>query len=148
MLRLLSLLIFKINSWNVEDKVTYPKKCIIIAAPHTSNWDFLIGRCYGYIQKIHPKYLIKSEVFYPIIGTLLKLNGIQEAMTFVQSGNHVTYLLCSLNTGGFSIKRVSSFELPIRVKDKDWRQMFCFVYSRQKSSTTRKITTPGAFIMG
>ena len=75
MLRLLSLLIFKINSWNVEDKVTYPKKCIIIAAPHTSNWDFLIGRCYGYIQKIHPKYLIKSEVFYPIIGTLLKLNG-------------------------------------------------------------------------
>ena len=75
MLRLLSLLIFKINSWNVEDKVTYPKKCIIIAAPHTSNWDFLIGRCYGYIQKIYPKYLIKSEVFYPIIGTLLKLNG-------------------------------------------------------------------------
>ena len=32
-------------------------KCIIIAA-HTSNW-FLIGRCYGYIQKIYPKYLIK-----------------------------------------------------------------------------------------
>ena len=75
MLRLLSLLIFRINGWNVEDKVIYPKKCIIIAAPHTSNWDFLIGRCYGYIQKIYPKYLIKSEVFYPIIGTLLKLNG-------------------------------------------------------------------------
>ena len=52
-----------------------------------------------------------------IKNTLLRLNGIQEAMTFVQSGNQVTYLRCSLNTQGFSIKRTSSFELPIRVKN-------------------------------
>ena len=51
MFRFLSKLIFKINGWKVEDTVAYPNKCIIIAAPHTSNWDFLIGRCYGYIQK-------------------------------------------------------------------------------------------------
>ena len=42
MFRFLSKLIFKINGWKVEDTVTYPKKCIIIAAPHTSNWDFLM----------------------------------------------------------------------------------------------------------
>ena len=75
MFRLISLLIFKINGWKVDDTISYPKKCIIIAAPHTSNWDFLIGRCYGYIQKIYPKYLIKSELFVPIIGTILRLNG-------------------------------------------------------------------------
>ena len=75
MFRLISLLIFKINGWKVDDTINYPKKCIIIAAPHTSNWDFLIGRCYGYIQKIYPKYLIKSELFVPVIGTILRLNG-------------------------------------------------------------------------
>ena len=75
MLRIISLLIFKINGWKVVDSFNYPKKCIVIAAPHTSNWDFLIGRCYGYIQSISPKYLIKSEIFYPILGYLLKLNG-------------------------------------------------------------------------
>ena len=75
MLRIISLLIFKINGWKVVDSINYPKKCIVIAAPHTSNWDFLIGRCYCYIKSINPKYLIKSEIFYPFIGYLLKLNG-------------------------------------------------------------------------
>ena len=60
-----------------------------------------------------PKKALSKE----IQNTLLRLNGVQEAMTFVQSGNHVTYLCCSLDTLGFSIKRASSFQLPIRVKD-------------------------------
>ena len=32
----------------------------------------------------------------PIKNTLLKLNGIKRAMTFVQSNNNVTFLLCNL----------------------------------------------------
>ena len=75
MFRLISLLIFKINGWKIEDSLVYPEKCVIITAPHTSNWDFLIGQCYRYIQRIYPKYLIKSELFYPILGTILRLNG-------------------------------------------------------------------------
>lgn len=75
MLRLLSLIIFKLYGWKAVDSIKYPSKCIVIAAPHTSNWDFLIGRCYGYIQKIKIKYLIKSELFYPILGFLIKFNG-------------------------------------------------------------------------
>ena len=75
MLRLLSLLIFKLNGWKIIDSIKYPSKCLVISAPHTSNWDFLIGRCYGYIQQIKPKYLIKSELFYPILGHIIRLNG-------------------------------------------------------------------------
>ena len=52
---------------------TYPEKCIVISAPHTSNWDFFIGRCYAYIIGISPKYLIKSELFLPVLGTLVKV---------------------------------------------------------------------------
>ena len=61
--------------WKVVGNSTYPDKCLVIAAPHTSNWDFLIGRCYAYIIGVTPKYLIKSELFVPILGVLLKWNG-------------------------------------------------------------------------
>ena len=75
MLRILSKIIFFLNGWKVSDQFKYPKKCIIIAAPHTSNWDFLIGRCYAYIVGISPYYLIKSSFFIPILGFLFKING-------------------------------------------------------------------------
>jgi len=75
MKRILSKLLFKLNGWKVIGTHTYPDKCMVITAPHTSNWDFFIGRCYAYIIGVQPKYLIKSELFLPVIGTLLKWNG-------------------------------------------------------------------------
>ena len=75
MKRLFSKLIFKLNGWKIIGVSTYPKKCIVITAPHTSNWDFFIGRCYAYIIAIEPKYLTKSELFLPVLGTLIKWNG-------------------------------------------------------------------------
>ena len=75
MKRLLSKLIFKINGWKIIGISTYPEKCIVITAPHTSNWDFFIGRCYAYIIAISPLYLTKSELFLPVLGTLIKWNG-------------------------------------------------------------------------
>jgi 1-acyl-sn-glycerol-3-phosphate acyltransferase len=75
MKRLLSKLIFKLNGWRIIGPHVYPEKCLVIAAPHTSNWDFFIGRCYAYIIGIQPKYLVKSELFLPVLATLLKWNG-------------------------------------------------------------------------
>ena len=49
-------------------------------------------------------------------NTLIKLNGVQDAMTFVQCGNHITYLHCILQYHGFHIKKTSTYELPIKVK--------------------------------
>ena len=61
--------------WEAMGTFDYPKKCIVIAAPHTSNWDFFIGRCYGYISGVNPKYLIKSSFFVPVLGAFFKWNG-------------------------------------------------------------------------
>jgi len=74
-MRILSKIIFWLMGWEAIGTFDYPKKCVIIAAPHTSNWDFLIGRCYGYISGIKPKYLIKSSLFIPVIGALFRWNG-------------------------------------------------------------------------
>ena len=75
MLKLVSKIIFWLNGWTVTDSFKFPKKCVIIAAPHTSNWDFLIGRCYGYISGISVNYFIKSSFFVPIFGIFFRLNG-------------------------------------------------------------------------
>ena len=75
MKKLISKIIFQIIGWKVVGKLNYPDKCLVIAAPHTSNWDFFIGRCYAYIIGVVPKYLIKSELFLPILRSLIKWNG-------------------------------------------------------------------------
>ena len=75
MKRLSAKLLFWFMGWKVVGQTNWPNKCLVIAAPHTSNWDFLIGRCFAYIIGIIPKYLIKSEFFLPILGTLFRWNG-------------------------------------------------------------------------
>ena len=75
MKKILSKVIFWLIGWKATGSFDFPKKCIIIAAPHTSNWDFVIGRLYGYISGISPKYLAKSELFLPILGTFFRWNG-------------------------------------------------------------------------
>lgn len=70
-----SKLIFRFIGWKIIGEHSLPDKCLIIGAPHTSNWDFFIGRCYGYILGIDAKYLIKSELFLPVLGFLLRING-------------------------------------------------------------------------
>ena len=53
------------------------KKCVVMMAPHTSNWDFLWG-FFGYSSMgISAKYLIKKEAFvFPIGGIVRALGGI------------------------------------------------------------------------
>ena len=48
---------------------------------------------------------------------LLKLNGVQTAMTFVHSGDCVTFLLCKLKSDSFEIDRINNYVLPFKVKE-------------------------------
>ncbi len=75
MKRLLSKLIFKLNGWKIIGIKNFPKKCLVLSAPHTSNWDFMLGRCYAYILNLTPKYMIKSELFLPVLSIFIKWNG-------------------------------------------------------------------------
>jgi len=38
-----SFIIFRILGWKVEGEVPTAKKFLVVALPHTSNWDFLLG---------------------------------------------------------------------------------------------------------
>lgn len=69
--------IFKIWGWKVEGKLPDLKKYLIVVAPHTSNWDFLIGYSYKHtIEGFNPNFLAKKELFnVPILGSFIKSAG-------------------------------------------------------------------------
>ncbi|TXB67182.1 glycerol acyltransferase [Vicingus serpentipes] len=68
--------IYKLLGWKTVGSIPPElKKYVILAAPHTSNWDFLYGRLYFYIFKIPVKFFIKKEWFFFPMGFLFDLMG-------------------------------------------------------------------------
>jgi 1-acyl-sn-glycerol-3-phosphate acyltransferase len=52
-----------------------PDKCIIALAPHTSNWDFIIGNLYSRAKGFHCDFLMKKEWFFWPMGILMRRLG-------------------------------------------------------------------------
>jgi 1-acyl-sn-glycerol-3-phosphate acyltransferase len=74
--KFLSQIVFKIARWHVNGHIPPDvKKCIMIAAPHTSNWDLLFARCAFYIMDVDVRYTIKKEAMVGPLGWLLKHMG-------------------------------------------------------------------------
>lgn len=53
----------------------HPDKYIICLAPHTSNWDFLIGQLYNGAEGLHSNFLMKKEWFFWPLGPIFKRMG-------------------------------------------------------------------------
>jgi 1-acyl-sn-glycerol-3-phosphate acyltransferase len=55
-------LIFNLFGWKIThylpDEI---KKCVIVVAPHTSNWDFVFGMGALKYMDLHPRFAIKKE---------------------------------------------------------------------------------------
>ena len=67
-----------------------PEKCIIALAPHTSNWDFIIGNLYSRAKGFHCDFLMKKEWFFWPIGIMMRsTDGIAE-----QARRAKTFRLC------------------------------------------------------
>ncbi len=54
---------FKLAGWKFEEDIPREvyRRSVIIAAPHTSNWDFVIAAGAFYLMKIPIKFTIKKE---------------------------------------------------------------------------------------
>jgi len=63
MMKLLSKFIFWVAGWRMQPN--WPagvKKAVLIAIPHTSNWDILYARAAFYLMDIPVRFTIKKEV--------------------------------------------------------------------------------------
>jgi 1-acyl-sn-glycerol-3-phosphate acyltransferase len=73
----LSKYILNLWGWKVVGNIPTEKKMVVATAPHTSNWDFVIGRLFMYSIGLKPKLLMKKELFFFPLGIVLtKLGGI------------------------------------------------------------------------
>jgi 1-acyl-sn-glycerol-3-phosphate acyltransferase len=69
---------FKLKGWKVVNGVpSHIKKAVIIAAPHTSNWDFVYTIATFTLLKTPVKFLAKKELFkWPLAGLIRGVGGI------------------------------------------------------------------------
>ena len=68
--------LLKLFGWKVVINIPPDiKKCVVMMAPHTSNWDFLVGYL-GYMSiGVDSRYLVKKEAFFFPLGKILKAVG-------------------------------------------------------------------------
>lgn len=140
--------------WKKEVTVDHPEKFIICLAPHTSNWDFVIGQLYMRAEGFHINFLMKKEWFFWPLGVFFKhIGGIP-----VWRSKHTSM---TDNLAETARKR-DSFKLCItpegtRKPVEDWKKGFYFIalkaglpillygvdYERKLIQCTKKIIPSG-----
>lgn len=68
-------ILYKRMGWKKEVTVDHPDKFIICLAPHTSNWDFVIGQLYAKAEGLKSNFLMKKEWFFWPLGSLFRAMG-------------------------------------------------------------------------
>lgn len=72
----LSKFVFEKAGWKYEGGMPPGvKKCVLVAAPHTSNWDFVVARLVFNFLGANAKMLIKKEAFFWPLGYFLRKMG-------------------------------------------------------------------------
>ena len=61
--------------WTKDITVAHPDKYIICLAPHTSNWDFILGQLYSRAEGLRINYLMKKEWFFWPLGPIFRKTG-------------------------------------------------------------------------
>lgn len=68
-------LLYKKMGWTKNITVDHPNKYIICMAPHTSNWDFVIGQLYTRAEGVKTNFLMKKEWFFWPLGPIFRSMG-------------------------------------------------------------------------
>ena len=104
-------------------------KCVICVAPHTSNWDFIIGQLYSGAEGIKCNFLMKKEWFFWPMGLLMRrLGGIP-----VWRSKHTSMTDNLAETA----RQMKSFHLCVtpegtRSPNPDWKLGFYFIALKAK----------------
>ena len=70
-------ILFKIGGWTIEgNNPNTIKKHLFVVAPHTSNWDFVLGIMCRVILKINIRFIAKASLFrFPFGGFFRAMGG-------------------------------------------------------------------------
>lgn len=68
--------LIKLFGWKIDPFTpTGVDKAVVVMGPHTSNWDFVIGKIAFSHYKVNGKFLIKKDLFFFPFGYILKAMG-------------------------------------------------------------------------
>ena len=87
-------LILKAFGWKVEITVPDVPKCIICVAPHTSNWDFILGKLAYRAVGRRAGFLMKESWFFWPLGPIFRaIGGIPVPRRRKDSTRHLTEIV-------------------------------------------------------
>lgn len=110
--------------WRITGDTNLPSKCVICVAPHTSNWDFILGKLVYKSLGKQASFLMKKSWFFFPLGIILKaIGGIPVNRSKKSS-------LTETLAKEFSIR--DKFQLAItpegtRKKKDDWKKGFYYI---------------------
>jgi len=75
--RLVSRVALRLSGWQVLGELPDLPKFVIVGAPHTSNWDFVLFLAIALVLKGDLRYMGKKELFrWPLAGLFLWFGGV------------------------------------------------------------------------
>ncbi len=80
--------LFKLGGWKITHFLPNEiKKCVIVAAPHTSNWDFIYGMGAIKLMNLNLRFTIKKEwMKFPLKNLMRKLGALPIDRTINSNG--------------------------------------------------------------
>ena len=117
-------LLYKRMGWTLNVTEEHPEKFIICLAPHTSNWDFLIGVLYNRVEGLKCNFLMKKEWFFWPLGPIFRrMGGIP---VYRQKHTSMTDTLAE------TAKQTKNFRLCVtpegtRSRVEEWKKGFYFI---------------------
>jgi 1-acyl-sn-glycerol-3-phosphate acyltransferase len=125
-LRLFSLAFLRLTGWKVEGSLPAgTPKCVLIAAPHTSNWDLPYTLMVAYVLRLNIYWMGKASIFrFPFGGLMRWLGGI--AVDRSRSSNLVSASAAAITQADGPLQLVVPPE-GTRGKTRHWKTGFYFI---------------------
>ena len=136
--------------WEVEPFIPPEKKYVLIVAPHTSNWDFVVGRLAFWTKLLPARFMIKKEFFrFPLGGLIRALGGlpvergtgsgrmIDQAVKLLQESENMALIMTPEGTrrrnphwkkGFYHIAMAA--QVPIYVGYVDYERKYCHIVGK------------------
>ena len=126
LLRAGSLAFLRLNGWKVEGALpASARKAVLIAAPHTSNWDLPYTLMVGFALNLNLYWMGKASLFGPPFGAVMRwLGGI--AVHRERSNNLVAASAQALREADGALQLVVPPE-GTRGKTRHWKTGFYFI---------------------
>lgn len=109
-LRGISILILKGIGWQVKGETPIIPKYVMTAAPHTSNWDFVLVLLMAFVLRIRIYIMVKKELVDLPLGFLFKYvgvipidrnqssNAVEQAVAMMNRHEHMALLISPAGT--------------------------------------------------